>query len=179
MPILFLSPTDLLFYRHLHGNTVWNCAVFSINYFHSLITNFRRQTFHCWPPREWIVLQRDCIREMSPQWTQKGMKTLCLIYINPNTSFPIISLLNLYSTRTRKNQRSANNDSTGVMAQYWRYYIKISFPAPLPLIPPTTKKKIITVRQAVIHILAPRIQNHKPPCGAHSRCSEIMSVLQI
>lgn len=141
MPILFLSPTDLLFYRHLHGNTVWNCAVFSINYFHSLITNFRRQTFHCWPPREWIVLQRDCIREMSPQWTQKGMKTLCLIYINPNTSFPIISLLNLYSTRTRKNQRSANNDSTGVMAQYWRYYIKISFPAPLPLIPPTTKKK--------------------------------------
>jgi len=93
--VLF-SPTDLLFYRHLHGNAVWNCAVFSINYFHSLITNFRRQTSHCWPPQEWIVLQRGCIREMSPQWKQKGMKTLCLIYINPDTSFPVSSLLNLY-----------------------------------------------------------------------------------
>ena len=96
MPILFLSPTDLLFYRHLHGNAVWNCAVFSINYFHSLITNFRRQTSHCWPPQEWIVLQWGCIREMSPQWKQKGMKTLCLIYFNPDTSFPVSSLLNLY-----------------------------------------------------------------------------------
>lgn len=33
---------------------------------------------------------------MSPQWKQKGMKTLSLIYINPNTSFPVISFLNLY-----------------------------------------------------------------------------------
>lgn len=33
---------------------------------------------------------------MSPQWKQKGTKTLCLIYINPDTSFPVSSLLNLY-----------------------------------------------------------------------------------
>lgn len=149
MPILFLSPTDLLFYRHLHGNAVWNCAVFSINYFHSLITNFRRQTFHCWPPREWIVLQRDCIREMSPQWKQKGMKTLCLIYMNPNTSFSVISLLNLYPLVQGKNQRSVHSDSTGVMVQYWHYDVKIKVfpPPPIPSPPPPLPSpQIITVR---------------------------------
>lgn len=106
----FLSPTDLLFYRHLHGNSVCNCSVFSINYFHSLITNFRRQTFHCWPPREWIVLQRDCIREMSPQWRQKGMKTLCLIYINPTQVSQSFLLLNIHSQKSRL--ASWNNDSS-------------------------------------------------------------------
>lgn len=164
MPILFLSPTDLLFYRHLHGNTVWNCAVFSINYFHSLITNFRRQTFHCWPPREWIVLQRDCIREMSPQWKQKGMKTLCLIYIKPNTSFPVISLLNLYLL-----VKGTVIDPGIVIPQELLHKTEAT----------VLKSKSVPQIKALIHISVSWMQNHQPPQQTHSKCSWIMSIVQI
>lgn len=172
MPILFLSPTDLLFYRHLHGNAMWNYAVFSINYFHFLITNFRRQTFHCWPPQEWIVLQQGYVREMSPQWKQKGMKTLCLIYINPDTNFPVISLLNLYLLIKEKCRDPGTVIPLELLHSTGAIVLKSK-----------SAKKILNDSCLTIghfmYISAPRKQDHHPLYQALSRCSEIVSFFQI